>query len=803
MYRFKYSQVALIVISSLTSQHVLANSSPATSPENSDEIERIVIRGTKQNLTLQEVDSSVELFNSDRLDAEHIIDLNDALVRIPNVTGDGSNDGVAIRGIGRNGTSSVGQGVTSNIYIDGAPLSGVALSRGLSSLWDVEQVEVLRGSQSSVQGRNALAGAIVISTADPSYTPEGKFRVNYGEDNTYQVAGAFGNAIIDDQLAFRLAVDYQETDGFIEHIYTDKNADFEERYMIRGKLLWEPKAIDDLTVKLTLDHNNTDTGESRKVVTTNYGVNDPRFVNFDPFDYQSSGYYTQNDTESTRTLVDIHYDISEHWQFNTILTHEDTDVTRQFGLQENIADFGVFANNDFEETVKSAEIRLNFDYGQLSGVIGGYYYDSKNNNHLLNQALLAPQISAGTQGLGSVTPNDSVVLLTQQFDDKTKNYSLFTQIRYELNDQWTLDLGLRYDDEEYENTGVYNTQVSVQPDNCLATVPGALIGQPLPSISLPCSLVVSQFLGSDPDQPLAKASYDAWLPKVNLTYQITPEHSVFISAQRGYRAGGSYLTKQASSNGSGNVLVADDYDPEYLTTYEVGSRSILAGGDITLNTNVFYSKYKDQLIRLPGQNVNDYDDDVIINAAESTIWGAEVMFDYAISQEWHTYTSLGYLNTEFDDFPYANQGEFANLAGNKQSASPEFSASVGVNWNHSEGWFANISAYYSSSSYSEVTNLSNSDLRQPALDEGIAPSVANKLEEKTDAYAQVNGRFGYEFEDFVIYIYGTNLFDKEVVTRVFLADVDQGSGQISFNNSATATTLLPGRALGIGLDYRF
>ena len=215
------------------------------------------------------------------------------LFEYQNLTSSGSTSSIAIRGIGRNGASGQGRGVTSNVYVDGSPLSGTALGRSLTSLWDVEQVEVLRGSQSSVQGRNALAGAIVVTTADPTYSPEGKLRLSYGENSSYQVAGAFSNAIIDEQLAFRLAADIQESDGFIDHIHADKNADYEDRLLLRGKLLFEPKAIDDLSVKLTFDHNDTNIGEARPVVNTPDNVTDEAYQTFDVFNYTSSGRYTQ------------------------------------------------------------------------------------------------------------------------------------------------------------------------------------------------------------------------------------------------------------------------------------------------------------------------------------------------------------------------------------------------------------------------------------------------------------------------------------------------------------------------------
>ena len=102
----------------------------------------------------------------------------------------------------------------------------------------MQQAEVLRSSQSSIQGRNALAGAIVVTSTDPTYKPEGKVRLTYGKNSTYQIAGTYDNAIIDDQLAFRLAADIQKTDGYIEHDLYDKNTNVEDRLMLRAKLLF-------------------------------------------------------------------------------------------------------------------------------------------------------------------------------------------------------------------------------------------------------------------------------------------------------------------------------------------------------------------------------------------------------------------------------------------------------------------------------------------------------------------------------------------------------------------------------------
>ena len=168
--------------------------------------------------------------------------------RAPNVAINGNTNSLTIRGINRFGAG--GTGVTSNIYIDGLPLNQTGLTFGLESVWDTAQIEVLRGPQSTVQGRNALAGAVVVQTADPSYDWLFKGRARVAEHGTEQYAATVSGPIIEDQVAFRLAADYQTRDGYIDVVNPTTgelaDQDFLESTLIRGKLLLEPNAISDL-----------------------------------------------------------------------------------------------------------------------------------------------------------------------------------------------------------------------------------------------------------------------------------------------------------------------------------------------------------------------------------------------------------------------------------------------------------------------------------------------------------------------------------------------------------------------------
>ncbi|MEM9055222.1 MAG: TonB-dependent receptor plug domain-containing protein, partial [Pseudomonadota bacterium] len=212
--KFTKSQVALCALVAVAGQAFAQETAPSEDAERVED--KIIVLGTKIEQSLQDLEVSAEIFNEERLNREQITELSELLLKVPNVTTVGGADAnFSIRGIGRSGVGGAGQGVTSSVYVDGSPITSLNFNRGPLGLWDVDQVEVLRGPQSSVQGRNALAGGIFIKTADPTFEPEGKFRASYADGETYQLAGAYGGPIIDGLLAGRIAIDAQGSDGFL------------------------------------------------------------------------------------------------------------------------------------------------------------------------------------------------------------------------------------------------------------------------------------------------------------------------------------------------------------------------------------------------------------------------------------------------------------------------------------------------------------------------------------------------------------------------------------------------------------
>ncbi|MEM9168642.1 MAG: TonB-dependent receptor [Pseudomonadota bacterium] len=782
--------------------------------------DEIIVTGTKLSTSVQDLDTSVEIFDADRLDREQIIDIGDIFLKTPNVSSRGGAAGaISIRGIGRGGVGGAGQGVTSNIYVDGAPLSGNALSRGPNSLWDVAQVEVLRGPQSSVQGRNALAGAIIVNTADPTYEYEGKARFTYGSFDTYQAAAALSGPIIKDQLAARIAVDYQDTDGFITNVVAGRSADRRESLLLRGKILFEPEFLPDFSTKLTVDYNDATLGESRPIVSTNFGGASPLLQDFDFLDYEANGRFPNNDVESLRFVSESTYDLGEAWLTRVIFTYEDTETDRLFGVADDFDAFDGLTFNEFDTKIFSAELRFEFDYEVVRGLFGGYFYEEEGVVRRDIQARLLPSVVGVVppplQPLVAVDPSDSIISLEDGETTDTENFAFFGQIEWDLSPKWTINVGFRYDNEEFQQSDVFQ-ETSVIPDTCLTTAPNAVIGvpgvDPFTPVTLPCAQLVAGFLGGAPTDPLLGNEFEAFLPRFAITYNVTDSNAVFASYQRGYRAGGSNVFAVPNPDGFGNVRVLGTYDPEYLDTFEIGTRNTFLDGRLIANANVFYSIYTDQQLRLPGESA-DTIDDRIENAGETTLYGAEFLLDYSPTDEINLFASVGLLQTEFDDFPFAIDGtgapvnptdpRFANLAGNEVPEAPNVTFTIGANYEHPSGFFGNLAFSYIGEQFTDVDNLDGDDFREAYAAAGLDPEFGATLTEVIDDRTDLTLRIGFETEYVTIFGYATNLLNTEVLTDVNFGSVNQVSGAVALSPNETFATVNTPRAFGIGVDLRF
>jgi outer membrane receptor protein involved in Fe transport len=757
----------------------LAETVPGTS-----ELDEIVVTGTKQALTVQETDVSVELFTPERLDAELIFTLDDLLLRTPNVSQFGVTSNISIRGIARSGVGNAGEGITSNVYLDGAPLATQALSFGFDSLWDVAQVEVLRGPQSTVQGRNALAGAIVINTNDPTYAWEGQARLRAEERGGRQLSLAVSGPLIEDQLAFRLAVDHQSRDGIVDQAGTTLDLDDASNLLLRGKLLAEPAAVPALRAELTVDYNSSDIGRASAFVVAPVPATDPAFPGFDFTQGESFGPPQSSDVETVRLIGDVAYGLSDGLTLRAIGTYEDTRRDRLQGSPEEPGLYSFNATNDDRTETVSGELRLEYDGSRVSGFAGAYYFED-------DQSFSSDFfVSLADQVFFPIDPADTILGGNLATENATENWAVYAQARAALTDRLTLDLGARYDEESFETTGSTVGAPVVDPESCTAQVPGFVLGLPDPAVTLPCLNVV--LLVAPPTSGTQQgATFDAFLSRGALTYDVAEGLSVFAAAQRGYRAGGTFI-QQTSVDGA-PVTRVGTFEPEFLTNYEIGFRSVSPDGRLTLNANAFYSDLTDQQVFIPGPSGNFLDGEVV-NAGESRIYGLEVTGDFDVTEGLEVYGSLGLLDAEFEDFPFAAPGSpFENLSDAELPQAPSLTFTVGATYTHASGGFADLSLAHTGPSEAGLENLGEAELEAAGL---------TGLTERLDARSFLNGRVGFETERFTAYLYARNILDEDDVQFVNLASVDTTDGSINVFDEPSQTLTEP-RTFGVGVDVRF
>ncbi|CAI3803366.1 Vitamin B12 transporter BtuB [Pseudomonas sp. MM221] len=252
----KKSTLALAVGSALC----LANNAWAAAPVGAVELEQITVTGEKINRTLEQTQSSVVVITDKQLREKEDHNLVDVFARTPGVYNQSGNENWGIRGVPVSGFEDQGPATLNgavSVFVDGAVQPNRALTLSPMQLWDTEQVEVFLGPQSTTQGRNSLAGAVVIQTRNPTFDPSFSAQTNMGNYGERGAAVAGGGALVDNKVAGRIAVDYQQGDGYIDNTTLHDDANPTRTANARGKLLILPS--DDLDILLTYAH-----GESRK-----------------------------------------------------------------------------------------------------------------------------------------------------------------------------------------------------------------------------------------------------------------------------------------------------------------------------------------------------------------------------------------------------------------------------------------------------------------------------------------------------------------------------------------------------------
>ena len=397
-------------------------------------LDEITVTGEKLERSQSSTGSSTSVVTAEQLKREpNLLSATQLLKRDVNILDTGlGNDLPTVRGVDGSGPAVgavaffAGSRPRLNMQIDGRTSSYNELAFGTKSLWDMKQVEIYRGAQSYAQGRNAIAGAVVMTSNDPTQEWEGAAKLNMGNHRLTQTAALISGPVVKDELAFRLSVDHQQRETAVDLPHYDPagNPRWFKATNTRAKLLWTPSALPDLYSRLTFNHLNARAPQSE----TELQPNSPRYTPERPV-FQ---------TRSASTIWDIGYQFSEHWKWENklVYTHfiHDRKTTSPFNTALPPNRRGVPARVDGNEF--QIEPIVKYESKKYRGLFGLFYFNAKQDESV---TMLNGRIAR--------TP------ITTNFNDKTKTKAAFGEITFTPDIPFELTLSARYEQEHHQRKG--------------------------------------------------------------------------------------------------------------------------------------------------------------------------------------------------------------------------------------------------------------------------------------------------------------------------------------------------------------
>ena len=703
--RFLASACVVGLAAPLAAQDAPVEEDQPAAVENRNEI---LVTGLRRADTLQDTPAAITAFDSEEIESARIVRPADFVELTPNVTlvetQNAGNAFIVIRGItqARNSEPSVA------VVVDG--VQQVNPAQFNQGLFDIEQIEVLKGPQGALYGRNAIGGAIIINTKQPSDTLEG--RVTAGVDNGfgYFVRGGVSGPIAPG-IKFRVAGSWQDTEGYIRNEFLGEDADPVENLGLRGNLQFELGDRVDLDLRASMDRLRTqalyfnivaDVNDTSLPVRVNNAGQNDRDI------YNASAKLTYAGDGFTATSI-TSYDTVEE-----ILTGDAFDFlpipeSFFFNLFEQI--FGPGNGFDLNQSqfldVEAISQELRFESPSddpLFWMFGGYLIGTDRYISTGNM------IDTG-QGVFPVFRTPSTDPRNPQFSflaDSQENFawSLFGNLGYEFSPQFRADLGLRYDHDKRENT-------TLTPTAFLPNLPGFPPGT---------------------SGEVRTESFSDWQPKVTLTYTPTADITLYGGYSRGFRSGGFNQTGVgAVAAANGIVSVGDIYEAETADTFEAGFKTRLLDRKLALNGGIYTTKSKNSyfFVFLAANSTQN-----LGNVPETRIDGLELEASYEPVPEVRLNAGWGLTWSEIKDFPDPT------VIGNE---APLISRST-----------LNLGAQFTPALTADLDGLLRVDYRRTGRTWWDVYNTTVR-----DPIHLVDARAGVEGASWGLYAFGSNLFNEE------------------------------------------
>lgn len=756
----------------------LAPALPALAQDDSPVLEEMLVTAQKRVQSLRDVPISVNALNSEKIEDAGITSIERIADYIPsfNMTQTGIGTNIAIRGI----SSGVNQGFEQSAaqFVDGIHYGRAQLAR--APFLDLERVEVLRGPQSIIFGKNSTAGAISITTAKPGDEHEAKLTALYEPEHGEQDIRLVLSGPISDTVGGRLAILSSSMDGFMENTILERDESGDKNRVIRATLQWQPSDLWDIVLKM---EDGSFDSEGRNVEAVNL-INIPiAGVELRPYDIllkhltagqnvylldtthdwkrQSNGDFSYNDTENI--TLNIEREVGE-LTFTSLTGYNaytydelcDCDFTGAPG-------FNILSNEEYDQL--SQEFRITSPEDQTVSYIAGLFFQSSSLQ--FHDDIQVPKDSfiptALTQRLGAAAANLLRGASTQRdFEQDTDLYAAFGQATWNITDSFRTILGARYTTEKKEAD---RHQYHAAPSGTILPV-----GTP----TTPYNGLWGIF-NVEPYDPIhGERDESSFTPLVTAQLDINGTDMLYASFTTGFKSGGFDVRANShpdpTVNNAFNVSRNDLTDPPTVTVkpiqgtfefedeevinFELGGKFVLAEGAAELNVALFRSEFSDM-------QTSQFDGGVsfnVTNAGEATVQGLEVDGRWAVSEPVLLRGGFAFIDFEYTDFKNSqcyfgqedpNGDNICDATGQRREFTPELQGNAGVDYTLE---FSNGLKLVS------TLDVIYSD------DYLTTPSLDPKFEQ--DAYTKLNARVALSGNDdqWELALIGKNLTDESIVS---------------------------------------
>ena len=743
----KLPQLSLLaaVIASYVSLPAFAAEAPA--------LDEIIVTAQKRVQKLEDVPISLTALNGTKLEETGITSVAGISDYTPsfNMTQTGIGTNIAIRGI----SSGVNQGFEQSaaMFVDGIHYGRAQLAR--APFLDVERIEILRGPQSILFGKNSTAGAISIINAKPGNEHIGSLSLSYDPDLGDREGRLVLSGPISETVGGRLAILSRTTDGFIENTTLDRNESADKDQVVRATLEWKPTDTWDITLKLE-DGSFDSNGRNIEVIkpVTNPALNATNDPN--PYrtilSYLTAGNYQLDTTQDGKRQSNGDYSYNDTSNVTLTAEHDIGDLTLTSVTGYNgytyselcdcdftgASGFNIFSDEKYRQV--SQELRLASGEDQKVSWLGGLFYQGSNIKfhdkvYVPTNSVIATAVSALLRGAST----------QRDFNQDTSLYAVFGQATWNITDSNRLILGGRYSSETKDAD---RKQYHVSPAGDVL---------PLGTVNDPYNKLWVGFK-VDPHSISGDRKESGFDPQIIFQQDLNQTDRLYASYTTGFKSGGYDVRANSAPTALGGLYPGADTDgswefqKEKVKNYEVGGKFLFAGA-AELNVAVFRSDFTDM-------QTSQFDGSLsfnVTNAGEARVQGIEIDSRWAITSDLLARGGVSYLDFEYLDFPNgqcafgqpATSGTSCDQTGMRREFVPKYQGNIGFDYdiNFASGW--------------KITNTLDLIFNSGYL---TTPSLDSRMEQSS--YSKINARIALTSpeETWTIALVGKNLTDESVIT---------------------------------------